>query len=99
MGSPYARASPRRVPVARPDGYNASTFEIFRRAFALQPPSSLNEAYPCLGPIPTDAADCPADSNQTRRWCKCDMISGGAPARTNSRITCRPRCRGSLIWL
>jgi len=72
------RAPSRRVSVGQPAGYNASTFELFRRVFAVRPPASLAEAYPCLGPIPTDAEDCPADANATRRWCKCDMIGAGA---------------------
>jgi hypothetical protein len=72
------RAPSRRVPVLRPSSYNSSTFELFRRTFAQRPPAALGDVYPCLGPIPTDAPDCPADANSTKRWCKCDMIGAGA---------------------
>ena len=72
------RAPSRRVPVQRPPFYNASTYELFRRVFSLRPPAALNDVYPCLGPVPTDAPDCPADANRTTRWCKCDMIGAGA---------------------
>lgn len=72
------RAPSRRVAVGQPPDYNATTFELFRRRFAVQPPRSLGELLGCLGPIPTDAPDCPSDANVTQLWCKCDMISGGA---------------------
>lgn len=72
------RAPSRRVAVARPAGYNATTYELFRRYLAVAPSSSLGTFLACLGPIPNDAPDCPVDTNATRRWCKCDMIGGGA---------------------
>jgi hypothetical protein len=74
------RAPSRRVPVnttAPPPRYNASTYELFRRVMAARPPASLSAFLDCLGPVPTDAPDCPPDANATRRWCKCDMIGGG----------------------
>jgi hypothetical protein len=72
------RAPSRRIPVGQPADYNASTFELFRRVMAVRPPSGLGEFLDCLGPVPTNATDCPADANTTQRWCKCDMIGGGA---------------------
>jgi len=73
------RAPSRRVPWSGPPvGYNSSTYELFRRLIAVRQPTSLGEFLFCLGPIPTDAPDCPPDANKTGWWCKCDMISGGA---------------------
>ena len=72
------RAPSRRVPVAMPAGYNASTFELFRRVFAADPGASRATFLACLGPIPSlNTTDCPPDDGSAR-WCKCDMISGGA---------------------
>ena len=69
------RAPSRRVPVAIPAGYNASTFELFRRYFAAVPGASRGTFLGCLGPIPSlNTSDCPPDDGA--RWCKCDMISG-----------------------
>ena len=71
------RAPSRRVPIAMPAGYNASTFELFRRYFAAVPGASRETFLACLGPIPSlNTSDCPPDDGV--RWCKCDMISGGA---------------------
>jgi hypothetical protein len=66
----------RRVPVARPDDYNASTYELFRRVLAAEPKTGRGTFLGCLGPIPSlNTSGCPpADGG---RWCKCDMISGG----------------------
>jgi hypothetical protein len=59
-----------------PEAYNASTFEIFRRFFAVVPGASRSTFLACLGPIPSlNTSDCPPDDGS--RWCKCDMISGG----------------------
>ena len=70
------RSPSRRVPVAMPEAYNASTFELFRRYFAVAPGASRSTFLACLGPIPSlNTSDCPPDDGS--RWCKCDMISGG----------------------
>ena len=72
------RAPSRRVPVAQPPGYNASTFELFRRYFVAVPGATRGDVLFCLGPIPSlNTSDCPPDDG-SERWCKCDMISGGA---------------------
>jgi hypothetical protein len=66
------------VPITSPPpGYNASTFELFRRVFKVHPPSSLGSAgLACLGPLPNNYTDCP--DAKTGGLCKCDMISAGA---------------------
>lgn len=72
------RAPSRRIEVTEPPGYNSSTFELFRRLFAASPGLSRSTFLACLGPIPSlNTSDCPP-LNGTTRWCKCDMISGGA---------------------
>jgi hypothetical protein len=72
------RAPSRRVPITKPSGYNSSTFELFRRMFAANPGLSRSAFLACLGPIPSvNSSDCPPLNGSTR-WCKCDMISGGA---------------------
>ena len=66
----------RRVPVARPTNYNASTYELFRRVLAAEPGTGRGTFLGCLGPIPSlNTSGCPPAGGQ--RWCKCDMISGG----------------------
>jgi len=63
---------------APPPGYNASTYELFRRVFAAQPPRALGEAgIFCLGPLPNNYTDCPSPSASPGGLCKCDMISSG----------------------
>jgi hypothetical protein len=71
------RSPSRRIPITQPLNYNSSTFELFRRIFAASPSVSRNTFLVCLGPIPSlNTSDCPND--KSTRWCKCDMISGGA---------------------
>ena len=65
----------RRVPVARPADYNASTYELFRRVLAVEPKTGRGTFLGCLGPIPSlNTSGCPPADGE--RWCKCDMISG-----------------------
>lgn len=72
------RSPSHRVPISSPPpGYNASTFELFRRLFAARKPSSISSAgLFCLGPLPNNYTDCP--DPKTGGLCKCDMISAGA---------------------
>lgn len=80
------RAPSARLPVAAPPpGYNASDYELFRRLFAVAPPTGLGSVLACLGPIPNIYLDCPPGSNTNASWaarnggwCKCDMIGAGA---------------------
>ena len=71
------RSPAHRVAVTSPPaGYNASTYELFRRVFAAAPPRALGQAgLFCLGPLPNNYTDCP--DAQSGGICKCDMISSG----------------------
>ena len=72
------RAPSRRIPIAKPAGYNASTFELLRRYITTKNGTTRGDFLYCLGPIPSlNTSDCPPDDG-SERWCKCDMISGGA---------------------
>lgn len=58
-----------RIPVSRPEGYNASEWELWRRIYAGKPPQSLRDAgLSCLGPIPNNYTDCVGPC------IKCDML-------------------------
>jgi len=72
------RSPAHRVAITSPPpGYNASTYELFRRVFAAAPPRALGEAGMfCLGPLPNNYSDCP--DARSGGLCKCDMISSGA---------------------
>jgi len=61
------RAPSQRIPVLRPPGYNATTYELFRRFLVVDPKSTRNTFLACLGPVPTTAyADCPGASRIER---------------------------------
>jgi hypothetical protein len=50
-----------RLRISRPDSYNASEWELWRRIYAVKPPGSLGAAgLGCLGPIPNNFTDCGA---------------------------------------
>jgi hypothetical protein len=59
-----------KVPITKPPSYNSSEFELWRRIYAIKPPTSLASAgLGCLGPIPNNYTDC-----GTKGCKKCDML-------------------------
>ena len=54
------RAPSQRIPVLCPPGYNATTYELFRRFLVVDPKATRSTFLACLGPVPTTAyTDCP----------------------------------------
>lgn len=69
------RAPSQRVPVTQPPGYNASTYELFRRFLKVDPGATRETFLACLGPVPTtNYSDCPGAE---MGW----PVGGGAPRR------------------
>ena len=66
----FTNSPQHRIPFRRPAGYNASSFELWRRIYRAKPPRSLAEAgLSCLGPIPNSYGDCGKEPCR-----KCDML-------------------------
>lgn len=86
-----------RVPIERPDDYNASEWEFWRRVYGQRPPRTLAEAgLYCLGPIPNSYGDCGPSGKEECK--KCDMLGetdllGGSWGYVNGTAAAR-----AAIW-
>ena len=59
-----------RAPFTKPEGYNASEWEFWRRLYLEKPPADLRAAgLGCIGPIPNNYSDCVGGA-----CIKCDML-------------------------